>query len=372
MSSQQRPGTGKMLYRQHLSTATQSIKKGDMTKGTKGNLYEIPPSVIEQSNSGKKPVNYGFTSQAALKNEELRKKEIKNFKEMVKRASFGEEMGYSYDNYPAIPLANFLPLLTRRITSSKFVPVTAKLKLNMPDSFVSLGKEDIKMWLMTDEDGYLERIDNYTNRDLMMAIGRPKGRENELTALLKFKNRKGLANETSTLNTEDLKNVMISPPGGDWVIQRFVQAKGAHPWIVRIVYRTESQPFGYTMTSKSLYTDDTEGDFRKRFTVCTDVDLSCTIVKTTGISIADPIQQTENIMRYVQRQHGLHLNELVCDFIKDENNVWWFLQVKAFRVTPECLTKWKNLQNEQMNTAGGQGGGGGDGKKTRCLIILLF
>ncbi|KAK2964052.1 hypothetical protein BLNAU_1133 [Blattamonas nauphoetae] len=165
-----------------------------------------------------------------------------------------------------------------------------------------------------------------------------------------MKNRKGYGNELSVLNTEDLNNYIISAPAGDYIIQRFVQSRGLHPWIARAVWRSQSTPFAYTITSSNLFSDDTEGDFRKRFTVCTDIPQSCQVTKTTGSAVAEPISYTQNIVEYVKRQHGIHFDELVADFIKDTNDKWWFLQVKAFKVSPETMQRYKEMKKQEDET----------------------
>lgn len=35
----------------------------------------------------------------------------------------------------------------------------------------------------------------------------------------------------------------------------------------------------------------------------------------------------------MQKYTKLEFTEMVCDFTKDENGVWWFLNMRAFKVT---------------------------------------
>ena len=354
--SQRKPAAATQLHRQHLSTLNKSVLKEEAGGAPRGNLYEIAPSRLDANITGKKKqvtTNFGKTAQQ--RSEEQKKKELVSYQEQVKRVSFTDETLYSYDNYPAHPLVNFFPLLTRKTTAAKFVPVTAKLQLPIPDTFVFIGKDDLKMWLLTSEDGYLEKIENFSNRDMMVAIGRPKGQENILTAVLKVKNRRGTANELSMLNTEDLKNQILAPPTGDYVIQRFVQSKGTHPALTRVVWKQGGMATAYTLTSKYLFSDDTESDFRKRFAVCLDVPNGATIFRTTGASIAEPVKLTDNIVKYVQRQHGFHFSELVADYIKDAADKWWFVQVKSFRLTEECLRLYKQISQARMSEGAAAG-----------------
>ncbi|KAH7822024.1 putative Lmbr1-like motif protein [Monocercomonoides exilis] len=366
MSQPRAPPPGSHLHRQHLSTINKANLKGEAGKAPRGNLYEISPTTTEQTGAAKKkPTGFSFGKSAAQKTAEMQKKEQQTYLEQMKQVSFCDDERYSYENYPAFPLVSFLPLLTRKTTASKYVPVTGKLRLPIPDTFVFIGKEEVKMWLITSEEGYLEKIETFTNRDIIMAIGRPRGQENVLTAVLKVKDRRGKANELSVLNTEDLKNIIMSPPTGDYVIQRFVQSKGPNPSLTRVVWRASQASVAYTLTGKGRFSDDTEPDFRKRFTVCTDVLNGCTVFKTSGAPVREPIGLTEGIVAYVGRQHGIKLSELVCDWIKDAADKWWFIQVKSLRVTPECLQKWKQLGAERMR---GEGGDNGGESPTKSLI----
>ncbi|KAA6374578.1 MAG: hypothetical protein EZS28_029895, partial [Streblomastix strix] len=336
------------LHRQHLKKLNKDVVKGDVSKGTGGALYEIPPGKKEMPLGGPKATaNYSFNKNKAERDEEEKKKEQQRYRTMISKIAFGEDRGYNYDNYPAQPLITFFPLLVRKTTAAKHVPITAKLCIPIPDTFVFLQKDELRWWLITSDDGCLEKIEQFTNRDMMLAIGRPRGRENELTAVMKVKTRKGLNNELTILNTEDLKNLIISPPANDYILQRFIQAKGLHPWFTRVVWNYGQAAIAYNIQGRNLFSDDTEGDFRKRFSVCTDVVGHATVFKTSGIGVAEPIGITETIVNYVQRQHGIHLQQMACDFIKDANDKWWFLQVKAFRVMQDTLDAYKALIKEK-------------------------
>jgi hypothetical protein len=149
-------------------------------------MYENPQDRSEGPASSEKKSDYSFKSDQMKKLAAAEKKKLSEFDEQMKRINFEGE-NYTYDDYPAEPLISFFPKLTRKTTSSKYVPETSKLRLPIPDTFVFLGKEEIRMWLLTSEDGYLEKIESFSNRDMLLSVGRPKGRENELTAVMKAK-----------------------------------------------------------------------------------------------------------------------------------------------------------------------------------------
>ncbi|KAK2964553.1 hypothetical protein BLNAU_469 [Blattamonas nauphoetae] len=359
MSQGKSPERPNDLHRQHLTKMKQTVLKDQKQQAPRGGLYEIPPTNQEQAGGvRKKGMTYSTGKTAAQRKEEQIEKEKKDTAEMVKRITFGPDQGYTYANSPAEPLVMFLPLLTRKNTASKHTPVTAKLRLPIPDSFVTIDKDDVKMWLLTSEEGYLERIDNYTTKDLMLALGRPKGRENEVSAVMKVRARTGTSNELTVLNTEDIKNIVVSPPTGDCILQRFILAKGPNPWFLRCLWKANQGPQAWTVTGKGRYSDDTEGDFRKRFSVCTDIALGCSVVKAAGSSCQEPFSLTEGIARYVQRQHGIHFSELAADYMKDANGKWWFLQVKGFKVSEETMQLYKQVQMNQ-----------GEGKEGKVSLI---
>jgi hypothetical protein len=148
-------------------------------------LYQIDLDRSENSLTKAKS-DYSFKQQRLRKQEEEKQKRNSDFEAQMKKINF-HLSGYTYDKFPIQPLISFLPLLVRKTTSAKYIPETSRLRLPIPDTFVFLPKDEIKMWLITTEEGYLERIENFSNRDILQAAGRSKGRENELTAVMKVK-----------------------------------------------------------------------------------------------------------------------------------------------------------------------------------------
>ena len=50
-------------------------------------------------------------------------------------------------------------------------------------------------------------------------------------------------------------------------------------------------------------------------------------------------------MNFLENSHGFKIRELACDFIKDDNNVWWFTNCKAFQYTEKVLENPSILEN---------------------------
>ena len=73
--------------------------------------------------------------------------------------------------------------------------------------------------------------------------------------------------------------------------------------------------------------------------VVTDTEMDkVTPFKMSPKTIEDPEIYTERIVSFLQKyaetQEGLLINvtEIVCDFIKDDNDKWWFIQIKGLRL----------------------------------------
>ena len=85
--------------------------------------------------------------------------------------------------------------------------------------------------------------------------------------------------------------------------------------------------------------------------VVTDIEMNkVTPFKMSPKTIEVPEIYTERIISYIQKfaetREGLYVNvtEIVCDFLKDDNDKWWFIQVKGLRLcrrSRQQIHRWK-------------------------------
>lgn len=73
----------------------------------------------------------------------------------------------------------------------------------------------------------------------------------------------------------------------------------------------------------------------------------CTIVPLQGGVCQELAGPMLNIYNFISNNIGRPFIELICDFIKDEDGQWWFLQVKSFRIKDGVPRLSKMLKSDQ-------------------------
>lgn len=80
--------------------------------------------------------------------------------------------------------------------------------------------------------------------------------------------------------------------------------------------------------------------------------------KMSPVTLEDPMVYTERIVAFLQKyaetREGLLVNvtEIVCDFIKDDNDKWWFIQIKGLRLCRQSrqrIHRWIKKRMEEDN-----------------------
>lgn len=68
--------------------------------------------------------------------------------------------------------------------------------------------------------------------------------------------------------------------------------------------------------------------------------LSASIVHSKGGKVSeDSVAQVDKLVKYFEKYTGIFLEEMVCDFIKDESSLWWFIGCKAFKIDEYRMKK---------------------------------
>lgn len=58
----------------------------------------------------------------------------------------------------------------------------------------------------------------------------------------------------------------------------------------------------------------------------------------------------ENIVSYLRFQRGLKVNEMVGDFIKDEEDHWWLTNIKSLRIQEKPQGLINSLSLRQLRS----------------------
>lgn len=117
-------------------------------------------------------------------------------------------------------------------------------------------------------------------------------------------------------------------------IQRFIKPKGPRAFINRSIWRKNGQNQAWMITNKVDFTstDPKHSELNKNCTNLKNMN-SCSIIQIkTGKNLEETCQYLENIVKFFEEHRKLRLEEIVGDFIKDDDGVWWLINIKGFKI----------------------------------------
>lgn len=117
-------------------------------------------------------------------------------------------------------------------------------------------------------------------------------------------------------------------------IQKFIKPKGPRAFVNRTVWRRDRQIQSWMITNKVDFNcnDSKISEYNK---FCTNMKIinSCSIIQLkTGKSLEETGMYLENIVKYFETHKNIKFEEIVGDFIKDANDVWWLINIKGFKM----------------------------------------
>lgn len=67
---------------------------------------------------------------------------------------------------------------------------------------------------------------------------------------------------------------------------------------------------------------------------------TCNIVKTNkGRYVDETLPYIMNIMKYLKINLNISFKEFIADFLRDDEGIWWFINVKGFILEDAPLTR---------------------------------
>eukprot|EP00948_MAST-09A_sp_MAST-9A-sp1_P002119 g2119.t1 len=239
------------------------------------------------------------------------------------------------------------------------------LKLRIPDTLlVFAGKnQQGPLWLYTDRSGNVCKCKDFDMKQIMQRLGSreyasdvsaiqkvPEVRE--LMALNGVENScQTMGNICTLVNSNALHgildNVAAQAITSPLILQRFVKCRGSKPFIIRTCLRANASPISWMIVSRKSFprmqNDKTEIDnfiastqdsvmgktSKDKKVYTSDVCNVCVLSQSAG---RDTVALTKKIMDYLESTWRIPFETLVCDFTRDANGFYWFLQVKAYRL----------------------------------------
>jgi len=256
----------------------------------------------------------------------------------VERINFQFEEYWEYPNYDFQPSIYFFKFLANKPDyekekTEKGKISSSKLKLFVPDTII-LNDLDTNYWVYTDIEGNVNRVEESDN-DVLEKI-KPKYGKNELIAVSKMPIIKDgilVENQLTLLNINELEKCLFSKSGSQIAIQRFVKSKGPCAFICRSVWRRDKPPYVYMLTNKVKYlNEEIKNPYLKFIVNSKEPDSYSIFCSSSGKHYEETMTYMNNIVKYIESHSDIIFDELAGDFIKDEEGIWWFINLKAMKI----------------------------------------
>lgn len=82
-------------------------------------------------------------------------------------------------------------------------------------------------------------------------------------------------------------------------------------------------------------------------------EFSCSIIQiNNGKNVDDTVKYIENLVKFLEPNMVVKFTEMVCDFIKDESDIWWMVRIVAFKTDPPRIQPILNqfVENFEFTT----------------------
>lgn len=114
-------------------------------------------------------------------------------------------------------------------------------------------------------------------------------------------------------------------------IQRFVKSRGPKAFICRTFWKRDEAPFCWIINNKEEFASTKSiPEIHKYCTSSTKLHESVIVKNKSGDYLKETLKYLDNCVKYIQKKIPVKFLEFIGDFIKDENNIWWLIDVKGF------------------------------------------
>lgn len=224
-----------------------------------------------------------------------------------------------------------------------------KLNLYIPDTLV-FNESDVNFWIYTDVSGRVCRTDYFSDSDIIEKFKSHSNDSNkEVLAVFKTPIYSGdllESNHLEVLNQDDLEKHLFSKSSSPSVIQKYIKCRGPKAFICRSVYRKSKNPFVYIFTNKAGYSDFVMNQSLKFVINSKETESYYIFYSTSGKHLEETSYYMNNIVKFIESHTDVLIEELACDFVKDEAGTWWMINCKAMKI--KNLSKFKNPENNSL------------------------
>ena len=256
----------------------------------------------------------------------------------VERINFQFEEYWEYPNYDFQPSIYFFKFLANKPDyekdkTDKGKVYTSKLKLFVPDTII-LNDLDTNYLIYTDIEGNVNRVEESDNN--VLENFKPQNDKNELIAVSKMPIIKDgilVENQLTLLNMDELEKCLFNKSGSQIAIQKFVKCKGPCAFLCRSVWRKDNPPYVYILTNKVKFlNEEIKNPYLKFIVNSKESDSYSIFCSSSGKHLEETMVYMNNIVKFIESHSDIIFDELAGDFIKDEEGIWWFINLKAMKI----------------------------------------
>ena len=247
-----------------------------------------------------------------------------------------------------------------------------RLRMWMPDTVVHTGA-DGPFWLFTHRDGLLYRTSSFENTQMVTRFGSRKHPTDPIAvhkeSLIypteapseppKFSYH---GHKTTVINTLELETLVeaFTTAKEDSVssVQRFIKCKGPQACIIRTMLREGKSPQGWSITNHARFDEEWSATSKEHGVPLNALSARlCThaanrhqskIFPLTPLALTPTVILTERTMDHLERQLRRKFEVFVADYIRDETDEYWLLQIKGFRLKPVFIHRPLTLSTKQQ------------------------
>eukprot|EP01029_Cantina_marsupialis_P007309 TRINITY_DN1805_c0_g2_i3.p1 TRINITY_DN1805_c0_g2~~TRINITY_DN1805_c0_g2_i3.p1 ORF type:complete len:691 (+),score=135.78 TRINITY_DN1805_c0_g2_i3:48-2075(+) len=214
----------------------------------------------------------------------------------------------------------------------------------VPDTVIFENDAD-PSWVYTNKKGRIATTSEFTNTQILNKLGCRKYQE-DLVAVKKlpqiFEGNTFHGNSVAIISTREMGlQLQANRDDEAWIIQRFIKSHGPQAFIVRTWWQNGKAVRGWTLTNTVPFLsggNTPTSDLLNRF-VASSRHSELKIVRIQGPSgYGVPVDKTKELVSFIESRFRRKIENLMVDFIKDDSNNWWLLQIRGLEFIPVSLT----------------------------------
>jgi len=206
------------------------------------------------------------------------------------------------------------------------------IKINIPDTFCFLNHE--RCWFTEHKNGGMKLLRD-VEKEAYLKVSAEWGEGTTNVVIRKTPKRSSQnKNSTHVLDANALGPFFMNTGDDECMFQKFIPSKNATAAVIRVVWDSENpqKSFGYYLTGDNELTASSENKSLRVFTL-------------KGVP-REAKYMVDEVVRITTVFSSLRMQQMAVDLIRDPDDKWWFIQVKAFTLRISTITRKVRLKRD--------------------------